>query len=379
MKKKIIPFNKPYLAQNIKDNLLKVISKRKFSDGDFQKLSENYIKKLINSKSIKLTQSCSSALEVSMILANIKKGDEVIMPSFTFTSTANCVLLRGAKPIFVDINENDVNLNIDLIEKKISKKTKAVIAVHYGGVSCDMDKLIKLKKKYNFLIIEDAAHAFYGKYKNKYLGTIGDLGAFSFHETKNIVGGQCGALSINNPKYIKRANIILDKGTDRHYMGKKNYYSWVDIGSEYRAPELSAALVYSQLINLKEPQNKRKQLWNNYYNSIKKIDSRILTTQVYNKKKIQSAFHIFCIIFKSKKIRENFASFMKKKGVLCFFHYYPLHLSRLGKKLSKTKLNITEKIFNGLVRLPLYPDLKLEEQKKIINNLMLFIKKNHFL
>ena len=167
-----------------------------------------------------------------------------------------------------NINLNDINLNPKSVEKKINKKTKAIIIVHYGGVACDMEIFLKLKKKYNLYLIEDAAHGFLGKYKNKFLGTIGDLGAFSFHETKNIVGGQCGALSINNNKFINRANIILDKGTDRTSKRKKSYYSWKDIGSEYRAPELSAALLYSQLLDVKKIQSKREIIWNNYYNVI---------------------------------------------------------------------------------------------------------------
>ena len=256
-----IKFNKAHLRPNAKLNILKVLKNKKFADGEFQSRAENQIKKLVKAKIVKLTQSCSSALEIAMILANVKENDEVIIPSYTFTSTANCILLRKAKPIFADINLNDINLSVESVEKKITNRTKAIILVHYGGVSCDMDKFIELKKKYNLFIIEDAAHAFLGKYKNKYLGTIGDFGAFSFHETKNIVGGQCGALIINNEKYLNRANIILDKGTDRYLMGKKNYYSWKDIGSEFRAPELSAALVYSQLVESKFIQNKREVIW----------------------------------------------------------------------------------------------------------------------
>jgi len=374
MNNKAIHFNQPYISKNTKNNLLKVLSNKKFSDGEFQIKTEKYIEKLIHSNSIKLTQSCSSALEVCMILADIKKGDEVIIPSYTFTSTANCVLLRNAKPVFADINKNDLNICIESIKKKINKRTKAIIIVHYGGIACDMDKLLQLKNKYNLLIIEDAAHAFYGKYKNKYLGTIGDLGAFSFHESKNILGGQCGALSINNLKFLKRANIILDKGTDRSYLINKKFYSWKDVGSEYRAPELSAALVYSQLKDIKKIQSKRSLIWNRYYDSFNKINKKKFSILTYNFKIIKNSFHIFCLIFNNIKIRKKFIKYMRERNIFCNFHYYPLHSSTLGKKFSKDKLFNTNKIYDGLVRLPIYPNLSLKNQKKIIDSVYSFLK-----
>ena len=379
MKQNIIKFNKPFISSSTENNITKVLRNKNFADGEFQLKSEKIIQKLINSKSIKLTQNCSSALEIAMILANIKSGDEVIVPSYTFTSTANCVLMRNAKPIFADINLNDINLNPKSVEKKINKKTKAIIIVHYGGVACDMEIFLKLKKKYNLYLIEDAAHGFLGKYKNKFLGTIGDLGAFSFHETKNIVGGQCGALSINNNKFINRANIILDKGTDRIFKRKKSYYSWKDIGSEYRAPELSAALLYSQLLDIKKIQSKREVISNNYYNTIKKIQTNIFYLPSIKNKNIKNAFHVFPIVFKNKKLKNKFIKFMKKKNIECFFHYYPLHMSTFGKKISKTTLKNTETVFDGLVRLPLYPNLTFENQQKILKYLNLFTKKYHFL
>ncbi len=376
---KVIKFNKPFINKETKNNLLKVINNKVFTDSEFQYKSEKLIEKLIKSNSVKLTQSCSSALEVAMILANINKGDEVIVPSYTFTSTANCVVLRNAKPVFADVNINDINLSIDSVEKKITSKTKAIIVVHYGGVSCDMDKFIKLKKKYNLLIIEDAAHAFLGKYKNKYLGTIGDFGAFSFHESKNIIGGQCGALVINNKKFLKRADIILDKGTNRRFMGKKNYYSWQDIGSEFRSPELSAALVYSQLSNIKKIQNLRKNIWTKYFEDLKILKNKIFFIPFKKNKNKKSAFHTFPIVFKNIQIRDKFINYMKKKNIYCYFHYYPLHLSKFGKKYNKKRLANTEKIYNGLVRMPLYPSLKSREQKLILKNFHSFIKKYSYL
>ena len=263
MKKKII-FNKPLINPEAKKNILDVLKRKNFTDGFYQKECETFIKKRINSHSIQLTHSCSSALEIATMLIDLKKGDEVIIPSYTFTSTANCIIMRGAKPVFVDIKLNDLNIDAKEIEKKINKKTKAIIIVHYAGIACDMSEILRIKKRYNLFVIEDAAHAFTGKYKNLYLGTIGDFGAFSFHETKNLIAGQGGALSINNKKFVNRAKLILDKGTDRSIIknkNKKKYYSWKDIGSEYRAPELTSALLFSQLNNSKVIQKKKKNIF----------------------------------------------------------------------------------------------------------------------
>ena len=354
---------------------MKVVKNNKFADGEFQKKCKLFIEQKINSKCVELTHSCSSALEIAMLLIDLKKNDEVIMPSYTFTSTANAVLLRGAKPVFVDVRSDDINLDPKLVEKKINKKTKAIIVVHYAGVSCDMNYFLKLKKKYNIYLIEDAAHSFLGKYNDKYLGTIGDFGAFSFHETKNFVGGQCGALSINNLKFHKKAKIILDKGTDRSLVkNKKKYYSWKGIGSEYRATELSSALLFGQLIKCNYIQKAREKIWNKYFNKFLKInDKNFYILNKSNKFKI-SAHHVFALIFKSLSIRNRFILYMKKKGIDCFFHYYPLHMSNFGKKIKKIKLPVTEKIYYGLVRLPLHPSLKVSEVNKVIRIAEKFIR-----
>ena len=371
MNNKIV-FNKPFTSYSDKRYINDVFKKNKFADGFFQKKCENFIKKKINSKFIALTQNCTSALEISMILINLKKDDEVIMPSYTFTSTANAVLLRGAKPVFADVNLHDINLNYDSVKKKINKRTKAIIVVHYAGNSCDMQKFLELKKKYNLFLIEDCAHSFMGKFKNRYLGTIGDFGTFSFHETKNLVGGQCGAMSINNQNYVKRAKIILDKGTDRALINnKKKYYSWKDIGSEFRSAELPAALLYSQLSKFDKIDRKRHVISNYYRNKILLIGNKNFSI-IKSDPKNKSANHIFALIFKSLKLRDKFINFMKLKKIFCYFHYFPLHLSSFGKKFDKSKMENTNKINNGLVRLPLYPGLKKEEILRIIKEVKNF-------
>ena len=367
MHNKYIKFNIPYDTKSSKKNILKVLKNKKFADGEFQKKCQLFIQNKINSKCVELTHSCSSALEIAMLLINLKKNDEVIMPSYTFTSTANAVLLSGGKPVFVDVRSDDINLDPKLVEKKINKKTKAIIVVHYAGNSCDMSYFLKLKKKHKIYLIEDAAHSFLGKYKDKYLGTIGDFGAFSFHETKNFVGGQCGALSINNIKFRKQAKIILDKGTDRSLLNnKKKYYSWKGIGSEYRATELSSALLFGQLSKYNYIQKSRERIWNIYFKKFKKNSDKNFYILKNNTKFKASAHHVFILIFKSLNLRNKFIIYMKQQGIECFFHYYPLHMSNFGKKIKKNKLPVTEKIYKGLVRLPLYPSLKLNQINRII-------------
>ena len=371
---KTIEFNKPYIIDTDKKHIYEVFKNNKYADGFYQKECENFIKSKIKTNFVALTQNCTSALEIAMILINLKKNDEVIMPSYTFTSTANAVLLRGAKPVFADINLRDANLNIDSVKKKINKKTKAIIVVHYGGNSCDMKEFVKIKKKYNLFLIEDCAHSFSGKYKNKYLGTIGDFGTFSFHETKNLVGGQCGALCVNNLKFSRRAKILLDKGTDRSLINnKKKYYSWKDIGSEYRSAELPAALLYSQLKKLERIQKIRKAIWEKYFNSLNKKNSKNFKILEFDKTN-KSSYHIFALVFKDLKTRDKFILFMKKRNIFCHFHYYPLHKSSYGKKFKRTSMINTEKLYNGLVRLPIYPSIKHSEIKSIVKQVLIFDK-----
>ncbi len=367
-----IKFNIPFYPRSVKKNINLVLNSQKLADGSIRDRAEEYLEKLIKSKKIFLTQSCTSALEASISICGIKSGDEVIVPSYTFTSSANPILLNSAKPIFADINLETLNLDLDDVEKKITKKTRAILVVHYNGYSNNIDKLIKLKKKHNLFLIEDCAHSIYSKYKNKYLGTFGDLGAFSFHETKNFPAGQGGALSVNNSNLIKNATIYCDKGTDRSFKGKKGYYSWKGIGSEIRATEITSSIILSQLLSLKQIQKKRKKIWNIYKNSLKKLNQHLFFLPEYNTNKSDFSYHIFPIIFFKKNIRLKFEKFMLRKKIECFFHYFPLHLSTFGKKISKNKLKNTEEVYNGLTRLPLYPTLSSSQIKKILKQIYNF-------
>lgn len=368
-----IKYNIPYYPKSVKKNLNLVLKNNKFADGTIRNNTEKYLKKIINSNNIFLTQSCTSALEACISICNIKKGDEVIIPSYTFTSTANCVLLNSAKPVYADIDLTTLNLDPKDIENKITKKTKAFIVVHYNGYNHYMDEYVKLSKKYNIFMIEDCAHSISSKFKNKYLGTFGDLGAFSFHETKNFPAGQGGALSVNNKSLLKRAIIYCDKGTDRALNGKKGYYSWKGVGSEIRATEITASIIYSQLQIYSQIIKKRKKIWNLYFNVFKKINQKLFYLPKYNLNFIDIAYHIFPIIFFKKNLRLKFEEYMSKKGIECFFHYYPLHMSTFGKKYFNKNLKNTERVYDGLVRLPLYPLLKTYQIRKIIKEVINFI------
>ena len=387
---KLIPITKPSLDKNDLKHIVKVLNSKILTDGFFQNKVEKVIKKLIKSKYVALTQSCTSALEISALLINLKKNDEVILPSYGFVSVANAIVLRGAKPIFADVDKDNLNISIDDIKSKITKKTKAIYIIHYAGNSCEMKELLKIKKKHKLFLIEDAAHAFMGKFENKNLGTIGDIGVFSFHETKNITSGQGGCISINNKGLIKRANFILDKGTNRreflsNYKKKiinpkynKNFYSWVDVGSEYRAPELSCALLYSQLKKIFEIQNKREQIWLQYRNLISKLKSNKFYL-IEPKKNTTSTYHILGLIFNTQRLADNFKVWMQNNGIAATFHYVPLHNSLMGKKFNSKKLVITENIYKKVVRLPLYPDMTNNEIAKILKTIKNFFnekKKN---
>ena len=318
----------------------------------------------------------------------MKPKDEVLIPSFTFTSTANAVVMRGAKPVFVDIDELTLNVDLVDLEKKITKKTKAIFVVHYGGFCTDMEKLLKIKKKYNLPLVEDAAHGFMAKYKNKYLGTYGDISAFSFHATKNIGGSQCGAIIRNNNKYIENADMMVDIGTDRkrliNYTEKKNitsfsnkkFYSWKNIGSEYRATELASALLYAQLLRIKSLQFNRSKVWNYYYDQLKKINSREFDLYNVPDTKIEQCFHLFILIFKSEYKAEKLREYLIKNSIYASFHYIPLHISSFSKKISSPiKLEVTEKIFKKIVRIPLHSSLNLRSAKYISDHIKKFFKK----
>jgi len=375
----LIPTTRPFLDSGDIKILKKVITSKILVDGTYQEKIEKIIKRKINSKFLAVTQSCTAAIEISTILLNLKKDDEVIIPSYNFVSAANAIVLRGARPVFVDIDSRTLNIKADEIEKAITKKTKAIIIVHYAGNSCQIDEILKIKKKYKLILIEDCAHSLFAKYKNKYLGTIGDIGVFSFHETKNLVSAQGGAISINNKKYIKRTNYILDKGTNRKNVinnkykivnekNNKKFYSWVDVGSEYRLDELRCALLYNQIKKANYIKKKRKKLYFNYCKVFQKYKNKNFFSIIKIPKNSKSSYHLMIMIFKNEILAKKFRIFMQSKKIAATFHYVPLHLSKMGKKFCKIKIKNTEKIYKNVIRMPFYTDMNMKN--------FFFIKKN---
>ena len=331
------------------------------------KKCNKFIEDHLKVKKCIITNSCTTALEICAMLINVKDGDEIIMPSYTFTSSANAFVIRGAKPVFVDIKAETLNINENLIEKEITNKTKAILVVHYAGVPCEMQKIMKIAKKYRLIVIEDAAQAIFSKYKNKYCGTLGDLACFSFHETKNISCGEGGALIINKKKFLKKASIITNKGTNRenYIKDKKKFYSWVGPGSSSIPSEITCAFLYGQLINFKKFNYERKILWNNYQKNLFSMNYKNIKLP-FIKHNVKHNYHIYYLIFKTKKIRDLIMKKLNKAGIMAVFHYIPLHTSSFGKNFYKKALPVTEYISSRILRLPLWIGM---DQKLIINKL----------
>jgi dTDP-4-amino-4,6-dideoxygalactose transaminase len=313
---------------------------------------------------------------LAALLCDLKPGDEVIMPSYTFVSTADAVVLRDAKPVFCEIREDNLNIDENKIEDLITKKTKAIIPVHYAGVACNMDKIMALAEKYNLYVIEDAAQGVNAKYKDKYLGTIGHLGCYSFHETKNYSMGEGGAIVINDEKFMERAEIIREKGTNRSkfFRGEIDKYTWVDIGSSYLPSEINAAVLWNQLEHLDEIQIKRKKIYKTYYEGLQDLQKEgKLRLPIVNDYAEHNA-HMFYILLNSEQERDALMKYLKEKGVHSVFHYIPLHMSDFYvKSFGKIFLPITEGSSGRLLRLPMYFSLNLNEVQMIIKELRHFL------
>ena len=364
MKNKI-PFNKPYHSGKELKYIKNAIERSHISgDGYFTEKCSGLLEKTLKVKKVLLTTSCSDALEMAAILLDIKEGDEVILPSYTFVSTANAFVLRGAKPIFADIREDTLNIDENLIERLITSKTRAIIVVHYAGVSCEMDKIMDISKLFNIPIIEDNAHGLFAKYKGKYLGTFGDMATQSFHETKNFSCGEGGAIIINKEKYIERAEILREKRTNRSmfFRGEIDKYSWVDIGSSYLPSDILAAFLYAQLEQRFYIQDKRKRIWDYYFKHLKKWASNKNFILPKIPKECEQSFHMFYMILPSNDVRASLIKFLKQNNIHPAFHYIPLHISKMGSTFNYKEgdFPITEKISNRLLRLPFYNSLNIQ-------------------
>lgn len=366
-----IPFNKPHLTKKEFTYIKQAHTSGKLSgDGIFTKKCHEWLEKKLGVEKALLTHSCTGALEMMAMLSHINPGDEVIMPSFTFVSTANAVVLRGGIPVFIDIRKDTLNMDEALIEKAITKKTKAIAPVHYAGVSCEMDTIMKIARKHKLLVIEDAAQGFLAKYKGKYLGTIGHMGAYSFHETKNIISGEGGALVLNDKKFVERAEIIREKGTNRSkfFRGQVDKYTWVDIGSSYLPSEVVAAFLFAQLEQAEPINKKRIRIWNTYHKAFADLEKIGLLRRPIVPKECEHNGHLYYILLKDLETRTKLINYLKENGVMSVFHYIPLHSSPAGKKFGKSagSLKITNHVAETLLRLPLYYGITKKDTDKII-------------
>lgn len=381
MKVPKIPFNKPfivgkelfYIAQAVIEN------RHTAGDGPFTEKCSAWLEERLGCHKALLTHSCTGALEMAAILADIQPGDEVIMPSFTFVSTANAFVLRGGIPVFVDIRPDTFNINEELIEEAITPKTRAIVPVHYAGISCQMDAIMEVARRNELLVIEDAAQALLSQHRDRFLGTIGQIGCLSFHETKNLISGEGGALLINEPAMIERAEVIREKGTDRSkfFRGQVDKYTWVDIGSSYLPSEIIAAFLYAQMENADQIIAKRKMIYNLYMEGLRTISEEghfqlpvVLDNCVSNG-------HIFYIVTKSLKERMALIDFLKERGINGVFHYIPLHSSPAGQVYGRAvgALDITKRAGDCLLRLPLYYEMSAESVQYVVENIINFYAK----
>jgi len=376
-----IPFNKPCYTGNEDKYVLDSMRSLHISgNGPYTKKCEEWFENRLKCKRALLTSSCTHALEMAAILIDIKPGDEVIMPSYTFVSTANAFVLRGAKVVFVDIRPDTMNIDENLIENAITERTKAICVVHYAGVGCEMDKIMEIADKYNLYVIEDAAQGMMAEYKGKPLGTIGHLGAFSFHETKNYTSaGEGGLLIVNDDKFIERAEIIREKGTNRSqfFRGMVDKYTWVDIGSNYLMNDVSAAYLWGQLEVAEEINEFRLRAWNRYYNGLLELEREGFIELPTVPKHCRHNGHIFYIKVENLRIRTELLSFLKEQGIQAAFHYVPLHSSPAGQRYGRFHGvdKFTTKESERLIRLPLFFNIKDEEIDYVIESIYRFFRR----
>jgi len=359
----MIPFNRAVYLPEALEFVEEVVKSSKIAgDGKYTKMCSEWMEKRFAAKRILMTTSCTAALEMTAILLDIKFGDEVIMPSYTFVSTANAFVLRGAKCVFVDIRPDTMNIDEKNIEKAITDKTRAIVVVHYAGVGCEMDTIMSIARKYNIPVVEDAAQGVMATYKGVALGTIGDFGCYSFHETKNYTMGEGGALVINNEEYIERAEILREKGTDRSrfYRGEIDKYSWVDIGSSYLPSEFNVAYLCGQFEVADKINNNRLDSWNCYYEKLKEFEEEGDIQLPVVPYECKHNAHMFYIKLKNLDMRSSFIKYMHDHGAACVFHYVPLHSAEGGIKYGRFEGNdiYTTSESDRLVRLPMYYNLE---------------------
>jgi dTDP-4-amino-4,6-dideoxygalactose transaminase len=375
----LIPFNKPFVSSKEFEYLEKAITDGiLMGNGQFTKNCQDWLEKKIIIKKALLTHSCTAGLEMSALLANIEPGDEIIMPSYTFVSTANAFVLRGGIPVFVDIRSDTLNIDENNIEQAVSSKTKAIVPVHYAGVGCAMDEIMDIANRYNLLVIEDAAQGVMSTYKGKSLGSIGDMAAISFHETKNVICGEGGALLINNSQFIERAEIIWEKGTNRSqfFRGEVDKYTWVDIGSSYLPSEINAAFLWAQLEIASEITDRRLKIWTKYHDAFAELEDQEKLRRPIIPFECKHNAHMYYLIMPNLDIRTRLIRYLKDSNINTVFHYVPLHSSPAGIRYGNVsgKLTFTENLSERLIRLPLWIDMREEQVNNVIEKVKDFFR-----
>jgi dTDP-4-amino-4,6-dideoxygalactose transaminase len=365
-----ISFNSPELMGREFEYMREAAERRHLSgNGYFTKLCEDRLRQELGAEKILLTTSCTAALEMTAILLNIQPGDEVIVPSFTFVSGANAFVLRGAKPIFVDIRPDTFNIDEALVEELISSRTKAIVIVHYAGVACEMEPLLAISKKHGIPIVEDNAHGLFGKYRGRALGSFGTFATQSFHETKNFICGEGGALVVNEPSFVERAEILWEKGTNRKkfFAGLVDKYTWVDIGSSFLLSDLLAAFLFAQFEEADRIQSLRRGVWQYYYDCLQPRAPTLGITLPQVPPDCDHAAHLFHILLPSQAVRDNLITYLRSRGIGSAFHYIPLHLSPMGRQFGYREGDcpVTEDVSGRLLRLPFYNRLARENQERV--------------
>lgn len=374
-----IPFNKPYMS----GKELFYIAEAHFNgmlagDGPFTKRCHYWLEQKTGAEKVLLTHSCTAALEMAALLLDIQPGDEVIMPSYTFVSTANAFVLRGGVPVFVDIRPDTLNIDERLIEAAITPKTRAIVPVHYAGVACEMDTIMDIARRHNLAVVEDAAQGVMSTYKGRALGSIGDMGCYSFHETKNVISGEGGALLVNNPKYVDRSEIIREKGTNRSlfFRGQVDKYTWVDLGSSYLPGEVIAAFLIAQLEEAEEITRKRMVIWQKYHNAFSRLEEEGLLRRPVVPANCEHNAHMYYLLLPNLEKRTFFINKLKEFDIQTVFHYIPLHSAPAGERFSRYQgdMQNTDKLSDCLVRLPLwiglesYIDYVIDETSRITSS-----------
>ena len=372
-----VDFNRPITVGNEFEYMRQAIENVHISgDGPFTKKCHELLERELGVPKALLTTSCTHALEMSAILLDIQPGDEVIIPDFTFVSTVNSFVLRGATPRFIDVRPDTLNLDESKLEALITPRTKAILPVHYAGIGCEMDIIMAIADSHNIAVVEDNAHSLFGKYKGKYLGTFGSMASQSFHETKNFTSGEGGALLINEPGLVERAEIIREKGTNRSrfFRGQVDKYTWVDIGSSYLPSDMLAAFLYAQLEQREKIQLHRKQVWEIYAAGLKDWAAAHDVKLPHVPDHCEQAFHMFYMLLPTLELRQKMITYLRERGIYSVFHYLPLHLSDMGQRFGGREGDcpVTERVSDQLIRLPFHNALTSTEQEIVIESIREF-------